>query len=211
MSIEFNGEYTLPVGLQKVWEGLNDQVVLQQSIRGCTELERVSENEFHAVLTAKVGPISVTFRGKVTLKDLIPFKAYTLVSQAQGGAAGFGSLSARIELESIDTENTLIRYAAQADVGGKLASVGQRLIQSVAKKQADDFFREFCAVLTGAVAHEKKASALKPDEHAPEQNHTALPNQAPISGGLNAPVPAWLVVFVAGLGIALGYCIARLP
>lgn len=211
MSIEFNGEYTLPVGLQKVWEGLNDQVVLQQSIRGCTELERVSENEFHAVLTAKVGPISVTFRGKVTLKDLIPFKAYTLVSQAQGGAAGFGSLSARIELESIDTENTLIRYAAQADVGGKLASVGQRLIQSVAKKQADDFFREFCAVITGTVAHEKKASALKPDEHAPEQNHTALPNQAPISGGLNAPVPAWLVVFVAGLGVALGYCIARLP
>ena len=211
MSIEFNGEYTLPVGLQKVWEGLNDQVVLQQSIRGCTELERVSENEFHAVLTAKVGPISVTFRGKVTLKDLIPFKAYTLVSQAQGGAAGFGSLSARIELESIDTENTLIRYAAQADVGGKLASVGQRLIQSVAKKQADDFFREFCAVITGTVAHEKKASALKPDEHAPEQNHTALAIQAPISGGLNAPVPAWLVVFVAGLGVALGYCIARLP
>lgn len=211
MSIEFSGEYGLPVGLQKVWEGLNDQAVLRQSIRGCTELERLSEQEFQAVLTARVGPIGVTFRGQVTLKDIIPSKAYTLVSRAQGGAAGFGSLIARIELESIDTENTLIRYSAQADVGGKLASVGQRLIQSVAKKQADDFFREFCAVITGAVPHENKASALKPDEHAPEQNHTLLANQAQISGGLNAPVPAWLVVFVAGLGITLGYCIARLP
>ena len=83
MSIEFSGEYPLPVRLQKVWEGLNDQDVLRQSIRGCTELERVSDHEFQAVLTAKVGPIGVTFRGQVLLKDVIPLKAYTLVGQAQ--------------------------------------------------------------------------------------------------------------------------------
>ena len=209
MSIEFSGEYPLPVRLQKVWEGLNDQDVLRQSIRGCTELERVSDHEFQAVLTAKVGPIGVTFRGQVLLKDVIPLKAYTLVGQAQGGAAGFGRMSARIELESIDTEHTLLRYSAEADVGGKLASVGQRLIQSVAKKQADDFFHAFTALLTGSLPHENIPTTAEQAKTAPDRLKASGPTE--ISSGLSAPVPAWLVVFVAGLGIALGYCIALLP
>ena len=204
MSLEFNGEYTLPLSLPKVWQGLNDPEVLQQSIRGCSELERVSEHEFQAILVAKVGPIGVTFRGQVMLKDVVPLKSYTLVGQAKGGAAGFGSMSAHIELESIHAESTLLRYSAQADVGGKLASVGQRLILSVAKKQADDFFQQLTAVLTGALPQEAA------DNSVPVPNNLPASVSMGISGGLNAPVPAWLVVFVAAMGVGLGYCMALL-
>jgi len=204
MSLEFNGEYTLPLSLPKVWQGLNDPEVLRQSIRGCSELERVSEQEFQAVLVAKVGPIGVTFRGQVVLKDVVPLKSYTLVGQAKGGAAGFGSMSAHIELESIHAERTLLRYSAQADVGGKLASVGQRLILSVAKKQADDFFQQLTAVLTGALPQEAA------DNSVPVPNNLPASVSMGISGGLNAPVPAWLVVFVAAMGVGLGYCMALL-
>jgi carbon monoxide dehydrogenase subunit G len=205
MSLEFNGEYTLPLSLPKVWQGLNDPEVLRQSIRGCSELERVSEQEFQAVLVAKVGPIGVTFRGQVVLKDVVPLKSYTLVGQAKGGAAGFGSMSAHIELESIHAERTLLRYSAQADVGGKLASVGQRLILSVAKKQADDFFQQLTAVLTGALPQADRNNPLPVQPHHPPSEPMS------IAGGWNAPVPAWLVVFVAALGIGLGYCMALLP
>ena len=204
MSLEFNGEYTLPLSLPKVWQGLNDPEVLRQSIRGCSELERVSEQEFQAVLVAKVGPIGVTFRGQVMLKDVVPLKSYTLVGQAKGGPAGFGSMSAHIELESIHAERTLLRYSAQADVGGKLASVGQRLILSVAKKQADDFFQQLTAVLTGALPQEAA------DNSVPVPNNLPASVSMGISGGLNAPVPAWLVVFVAAMGVGLGYCMALL-
>jgi carbon monoxide dehydrogenase subunit G len=204
MSLEFNGEYTLPLSLPKVWQGLNDPEVLRQSIRGCSELERVSEQEFQAVLVAKVGPIGVTFRGQVMLKDIVPLKSYTLVGQAKGGAAGFGSMSAHIELESIHSESTLLRYSAQADVGGKLASVGQRLILSVAKKQADDFFQQLTAVLTGTLPQEAA------DNSVPVPNNLPASVSMGISGGLNAPVPAWLVVFVAAMGVGLGYCMALL-
>jgi len=204
MSLEFNGEYTLPLSLPKVWQGLNDPEVLRQSIRGCSELERVSEQEFQAVLVAKVGPIGVTFRGQVMLKDVVPLKSYTLVGQAKGGAAGFGSMSAHIELESIHSESTLLRYSAQADVGGKLASVGQRLILSVAKKQADDFFQQLTAVLTGTLPQEAA------DNSVPVPNNLPASVSMGISGGLNAPVPAWLVVFVAAMGVGLGYCMALL-
>lgn len=204
MSLEFNGEYTLPLSLPKVWQGLNDPEVLRQSIRGCSELERVSEQEFQAVLVAKVGPIGVTFRGQVMLKDIVPLKSYTLVGQAKGGAAGFGSMSAHIELESIHSESTLLRYSAQADVGGKLASVGQRLILSVAKKQADDFFQQLTAVLTGTLPQEAA------DNSVPVPNNLPASVSMGISGGLNAPVPAWLVAFVAAMGVGLGYCMALL-
>jgi carbon monoxide dehydrogenase subunit G len=204
MSLEFNGEYTLPLSLPKVWQGLNDPEVLRQSIRGCSELERVSEQEFQAVLVAKVGPIGVTFRGQVMLKDVVPLKSYTLVGQAKGGPAGFGSMSAHIELESIHAERTLLRYSAQADVGGKLASVGQRLILSVAKKQADDFFQQLTAVLTGTLPQEAA------DNSVPVPNNLPASVSMGISGGLNAPVPAWLVVFVAAMGVGLGYCMALL-
>jgi carbon monoxide dehydrogenase subunit G len=208
--MEFSGEYRLPVGQQRVWEALNDPVVLQASIAGCKQLDKLSATAFSAVVTSKVGPISVTFRGAVELSDLDPPNGYTLTGRGQGGAAGFARMTAHIKLERLGDDETLLRYTAEAEIGGKLASVGSRLVQSVAKKNADDFFAAFSRQLTGQSSQvgalpEALSSAEKPP-------FLATPAVAPFQGGggLGAPVPAWLVVFGTGLGAALGYCVALL-
>jgi carbon monoxide dehydrogenase subunit G len=208
--MEFSGEYRLPVGQQRVWEALNDPAVLQASIAGCKQLDKLSDTEFSAVVTSKVGPISVTFRGAVELSDLDAPRGYTLTGRGQGGAAGFARMTARISLEKTGDDETLLRYNAEAEIGGKLASVGSRLVQSVAKKSADDFFAAFSRQLTGQSSPAVAVSeALSSDEKAPL---FAIPGVASFQagGGLGAPVPAWLVVFGTGLGAALGYCVALL-
>jgi uncharacterized protein len=146
--MELSGEYRIPTSPQQTWDALNDPEVLKACIPGCRELERVSDTEFTAVVTSKVGPISATFRGNVLLQDLDPPRSYTLAGQGQGGAAGFARMKSRVTLAD-DAGATLLRYDAHADVGGKLAAVGSRLVQSVAKKNADDFFGAFAARLGG--------------------------------------------------------------
>ena len=205
MSMDFSGEYRIPVGRQRAWAALNDPDVLRLSIAGCSELERAEGDQFKAVVTARVGPIAVNFRGTVRLEDIDPPQGYTLTGQGQGGASGFGQMTAWVTLESVSEHETLLRYRAQASVGGKLASVGSRLVQSVAKKTADDFFVAFVAVLTG--------QAPVRSESAPVESRGAPASGSERSwagGGLGASVPAWLVVFVAGLAGALGYCLALL-
>ena len=208
--MEFSGECRLPVGQQRVWDALNDPVLLQASIPGCKQLDKLSDSEFSAVVTSKVGPISVTFRGAVKLTDLDAPNGYTLTGRGQGGAAGFARMTARISLERIGDDETLLRYTTEAEIGGKLASVGSRLVQSVAKKSADDFFAAFSRQLTGQAS---PAGAL-PEGIAAVEN-ASLSNSPgvtffPGGGGLGAPVPAWLVVFGTVLGAALGCCVALL-
>ena len=208
--MEFSGEYRFPVGQQRVWEALNDPAVLQASIAGCRQLDKLSDTEFSAVVTSKVGPISVTFRGAVELSDLNAPHGYTLTGRGQGGAAGFARMTARISLEKTGEDETLLRYTAEAEIGGKLASVGSRLVQSVAKKSADDFFAAFSRQLTGQPS---PAGAVREALSSIEKTPLfAIPGVAafPSGGGLGAPVPAWLVVFGTGLGAALGYCVALL-
>jgi hypothetical protein len=206
--MEFSGEYRLPVGQQRVWEALNDPAVLQASIAGCSQLDKLSDTAFSAVVTSKVGPISVTFRGAVELSDLDAPNGYTLTGRGQGGAAGFARMTARVALEPMGEEETLLRYTAHAEIGGKLASVGSRLVQSVAKKNADDFFAAFSRQLTGQPA----PSAVPEVAASVEQTRASAPGIASVAGGggLGAPVPAWLVVFGTALGAALGYCVALL-
>lgn len=205
MSMDFSGEYRIPVARERVWAALNDPDVLRRSIAGCSELERTEGDQFKAVVTARVGPIAVNFRGTVRLEDINPPQGYTLVGQGQGGAAGFGQMTAWVTLESVSELETLLRYRAEATVGGKLASVGSRLVQSVAKKTADDFFVAFVAVLTGqAPASTEPAPVATGGSPAPARERSSG------GGGLGAPVPAWLVVFAAGLAGALGYCLALL-
>jgi uncharacterized protein len=211
MSMEITGECLVPAPQQRVWDALNDPRVLQSSIAGCQSLEKVSDTEFAAIVTTRVGPVSATFRGSVNLADLDPPNGYTLVGRGQGGAAGFAKMTSRVSLQP-HGEQTLLRYTAQAEIGGKLASVGSRLVQSVAKKNADDFFAAFTRQLSGAGATAAMPQAVLPTELAVRQPQAPL---APVSafaggGGLGAPVPAWLVVFASGLGLALGYCLALL-
>lgn len=205
MSMEMTGEYRIPAPRQRVWEALNDPAVLKACIPGCKQLEKVSDTDFTAIVATKVGPVSATFRGSVSLSDLDPPNGYTLTGQGQGGAAGFARMGARVSLKQ-ESEDTLLAYAAQADIGGKLASVGSRLVQTVARKNADDFFSAFARQLGGS-GEQEAVAAIAPAGVAAVPAGVATPLWG---GGLRAPVPAWLVVFCTGLGLGLGYCMALL-
>ena len=212
MTMEFSGEYRIPARQQQVWGALNDAAVLQACIAGCSRLEKISDTEMAATVVTTVGPISATFRGTVVLSNLDAPKGYTLTGQGQGGAAGFARMQAQVSLAE-DQGETVLKYVATAEIGGKLASVGSRLVQSVAKKNADDFFAAFARYLGGTGVKEVVVPSTLPAPSAIGRG-AALPT-APASGArfssLGAPVPAWLVVFACGLGFALGYCLARLP
>ncbi len=206
MSMEMTGEYRIPAPQQRVWDALNDPAVLKACIAGCQQLDKISDTEFKAIVATKVGPISATFRGAVNLSELDAPNGYTLTGQGQGGAAGFARMSARVALKP-EADVTLLTYAANAEIGGKLASVGSRLVQTVARKNADDFFSAFARQLGGT--GEPEAAVVAAPSAAPMARvapSTALAG----GGGLGAPVPAWLVVFGTGLGLALGYAIALL-
>lgn len=210
MAMEFSGEYRIPARQQEVWDALNDPAVLQACIVGCNQLEKISDTEFVATVVAKVGPISATFKGNVVLSDLDPPNGYTMTGQGQGGAAGFAKMGAQVSLTEEKNE-TLLKYAAKAEIGGKLASVGSRLVQTVAKKNADDFFAAFARRLGGIGVKEEavQATASSATALVPEAAVTTATARPGRFRSLGAPVPAWLLVFVFGIGLALGYCIAR--
>ena len=209
--MELTGEQHIPASRERVWQALNDPSVLQACIAGCQELVRISDTRFDAVVIAKVGPVSPTFRGTVDLMNIDRPNGYTLVGRGQGGAAGFAKMTAKVQLAASGESATLLRYSAQADVGGKLAAVGSRLIQGVARKTADDFFAAFARHLDpqkpAPVTEEKPRPDVGPS--IGESASTVGAASAP-SGGLGALVPAWLVVFCSALGIALGFCIGLL-
>ena len=145
--MDFSGEYIIPSTKQKVWDALNDPEVLKQCIDGCEELNKESESEFSARVTAKVGPVRAKFSGKVTLSDIDPPNGYKISGEGQGGVAGFAKGGAAVKLEDSDG-GTKLTYTAEAEVGGKLASVGSRLVEGVAKKTADDFFGKFAEIVS---------------------------------------------------------------
>lgn len=147
--MELTGEYRIPAPRQAVWEALNDADMLKVCIDGCEELVWVGDTELAAKVRAKVGPVSARFAGKLELTELDPPRSYVIVGQGQGGTAGFAKGSARVELEELDDgAETLLRYSVDAQVGGKLASVGSRLISGVAGKVAEDFFERLTARLS---------------------------------------------------------------
>jgi hypothetical protein len=151
--MELTGEYTIQADRQKVWESLNDPEILKQCIPGCEEIEQSGENAFSAKVKAKVGPVNSRFSGTVTLSNLNPPESYTISGEGSGGAAGFAKGGADVKLEEIDAGQTKLSYKVDAQVGGKLAQLGQRLIQSTANKYAKQFFDKFEQVVgEGAAA-----------------------------------------------------------
>jgi uncharacterized protein len=145
--MDMQGERRIPAPRQAVWERLNDPETLKQCIPGCQEIEKTSDTEFTAKVRAKVGPVSANFTGKVTLSDLNPPQGYTISGEGQGGVAGFAKGSAKVALDE-EGGDTVLRYGVQAQVGGKLAQIGSRLIDATARKMADDFFGKFVALMT---------------------------------------------------------------
>jgi carbon monoxide dehydrogenase subunit G len=147
--MEMTGEQLIPVPQAEVWRGLNDPEVLKACIAGCESIEKVSDNEYKVSIVAAVGPVKAKFAGKLVLSDLNPPNSYSLSFEGSGGAAGFGKGGAQVSLKS-EGAGTRLSYSAKASVGGKLAQVGSRLIDGVARKMADDFFVAFNEKLSGA-------------------------------------------------------------
>ncbi|MGE3145776.1 MAG: carbon monoxide dehydrogenase subunit G [Pseudorhodoplanes sp.] len=142
MAMTMTGEVQLAASREVVWAKLNDPEVLKQCIPGCESLEMLSDHEFEAVAVNKIGPVKAKFKGKVTLSDLDPPNGYRISGQGDGGVAGFAKGGAEVKLSDQD-DGTLLTYNVEAQIGGKLAQLGQRLINGTAKKLADDFFARF--------------------------------------------------------------------
>jgi carbon monoxide dehydrogenase subunit G len=140
--MEVTGEQLIPVSQQTTWDALNDLDVLKACIPGCETIVASGENQFDVTLTAKVGPVSAKFKGKLTLGDFNPPNSYTLAFEGQGGVAGFAKGNAEVKLTP-EGDATRLKYLAKANVGGKLAQIGSRLIDGTAKKLSDQFFTSF--------------------------------------------------------------------
>jgi len=218
--MEIKGERIISAKRPVVWAALNDPGVLQRSIPGCETIEKVSDTELNATLTLKVGPVKAKFKGNVKLVDLMPPEQYTIVGEGQGGVAGFGKMKATVTLKEVDG-GTQLNYIADAQVGGKLAQVGSRLIEGTAAKLAQEFFDAFeknvapeagvdadagsapaaAAAVPGATATEPSASGSAAANESATVTPTAsaapaAPSPARSDNPIHA-VPKW--VWVAGV------------
>jgi uncharacterized protein len=149
--MDMHGELRIPAPRAAVWEKLNDPETLKNCIPGCETVDKVSDTEFTAKLVARVGPVKATFSGKVTLTDLHPPAGYTITGEGTGGVAGFAKGSAKVSLDEAGDE-TVLRYGVNAQVGGKLAQIGSRLIDATSRKMADEFFTRFVGIMSPAPA-----------------------------------------------------------
>jgi carbon monoxide dehydrogenase subunit G len=147
MAMTMKGEVELAADREAVWAKLNDPEVLKTCIPGCQSLEKTSDNEMQAVAKVKVGPISAKFKGKVTLSDIDPPNGYRISGEGEGGIAGFAKGGAVVALQPLEAGTKLV-YDVEAQVGGKIAQLGSRIVDGVAKKMADQFFTNFAAVVT---------------------------------------------------------------
>ena len=148
MAMTMNGEVQLAAPQDVVWAKLNDPEVLKVCIPGCESLEKLSDTEFQAVATNKIGPVKARFKGKVRLSDLDPPNGYKISGEGDGGVAGFAKGGAVVTLKAQEG-GTLLSYNVEAQIGGKLAQIGQRLVNGAAKKLADQFFTKFAEAVQG--------------------------------------------------------------
>jgi uncharacterized protein len=204
--MDMTGERRIPAPRQTVWEALNDPEVLRVSIPGCESLERLADDQMRATAAVKVGPISARFTGKVQLTDIDPPNGYRISGEGQGGAVGFAKGGANVALAD-EGADTLLTYQVNAQVGGKLAQLGARLIDASAKQMADQFFDRFSrqvqAMSPGApVAAAAPAAALAADLQPSAISVWSLIPHEPF--GL--PIAAWIggAVFVVMLLLILG-------
>ena len=173
------GEQLIPASQADTWKALNDPEVLKACVPGCESITRVNENEYQVQMTARVGPVSAKFRGRLSLFDMKPPHSYSLAFEGQGGAAGFAKGAAQVRL-SPKEDQTVLAYDVKANVGGKLAQIGSRLVDAAAKKVADEFFGNFTkrmqavedetVVLHGEAEHHEAAQ----DPVMPSVSNTTL-------------------------------------
>ena len=199
--MEMLGSRQLAITQQQAWDALNDPAVLKTCIPGCDTVEAAGENQYAIGMAIKIGPVSAKFSGKITLSDIQPPNSYTISFEGQGGPAGFGKGNAAVQLTPNDRGNEL-SYKVHATVGGKIAQLGQRLIDGAAKSMAEDFFKRFDDEMQKQhpEAYSAQAVADAAAGHVPE-----TPAVGSSSGPLGVPVWAW----VAG-ALVLVACVAFL-
>jgi uncharacterized protein len=163
--MEMKGSRVVPTDVDATWRALNDPEVLRACIPGCESLDRVSDTEYRVVMTARVGPVSAKFSGRLVLADIAAPRSYALKFEGQGGAAGFANGTAKVELSPADG-GTRIDYTVKAQVGGKLAQIGSRLIDGAAAKVANDFFARFVERAGGSRPSPADAPEAPPPELA---------------------------------------------
>lgn len=194
--MKLSDEIRIEAPRERVFAALNDPEILKRAIPGCQALERMSASELTATVAAKIGPVKATFKGRVTLSDLNPPESYTIAGEGKGGAAGFAKGSAKVTLTE-DGAATRLRYEVNADVGGKLAQVGARLIEGSSKKLAQEFFAAFKAALVAPAA-----TAPAPEARPAAGPAAPRPAPRPAHG-----LPMWLwvggVAFIVALIVFL--------
>jgi hypothetical protein len=218
--MDMTGEYRIAAPRQKVWEALNDPEILRGCIPGCESLEKLSDTEMMGKVAAKVGPVSAKFSGKVTLSDLDPPNGYRISGEGSGGAAGFAKGGADVKLGDDGAGGTILSYKVDAQIGGKLAQIGSRLIDGVSRKMADDFFSRFSAAVGAEAAPVEAppivtdpmpspATVLPPLGPAAPQPQTVMPpmppvappppraSPAPPASGMRLPPWAWIAGLIA--------------
>jgi uncharacterized protein len=170
--MELANTRTLTAPIAHVWQALNDPDVLKACLPGCESFERSDDNEFKMAMTARVGPVSARFSGRMTLVDVTEPVGYTLHFEGQGGAAGFANGDAKVTLESVNAATTALSYTVKAQIGGKLAQIGSRLIDGAAAKMADDFFARFVERVAPTVVAPASASAAETATPGPPVSKT---------------------------------------
>lgn len=180
--MEMKGEQLIPASQEATWNALNDPQVLKACVPGCDSIEPTGPNEYQVLMVARVGPVSAKFKGKLALSDVVPPRSYSISFEGQGGAAGFAKGGARVSLHPESIQSTRLAYDVKANVGGKLAQIGSRLVDAAAKKVADDFFRNFNERLSAqehpaeeaAHAEEHHPEPVPPDPELPRVSNTTL-------------------------------------
>jgi len=191
--MDMTGERRIPASRLAVWNALNDPVVLKSSIPGCESLEKLSDTSMKATDAVKIGPISARFTGTVTLSDIDPPNGYTITGEGQGGVAGFAKGGAKVRLEDDPAGGTILRYEVHAQVGGKIAQLGARLIDASAKQISDQFFDRFSATVgQPAAPTSATASTVEPRPSPPPPPSSVsvlalVPREA-----FGLPLAAWI-------------------
>jgi uncharacterized protein len=198
--MDMSGERLIEASRAKVWEALNDPEILKACIPGCETIEKLSETELKATAAVKLGPIAARFVGKVRLSDLDPPNGYTISGEGQGGVAGFAKGGAKVALN--DEEGaTRLSYEVQAQVGGKMAQLGARLIDSTARQYAETFFSKFSALVAPPPA--VTAPATEPAYHLAHEDHDHDPSNPHYFGlPLGVLIAAAIAIVAVGLTLA---------
>ncbi|RAS27897.1 CoxG family protein [Paraburkholderia bryophila] len=179
--MELTDTHTLPVSQQRTWDALNDTEILRACIPGCESIDPDGENAYLVALSAAVGPVKARFKGRMQLTDIDAPNGYSIVFEGQGGAAGFAKGNARVTLEADDdaADATRLSYTASAQVGGKLAQIGSRLVDGAARKIAGEFFKRFGALVSGESGDSADGiDAASPEGAEPASDPTARDNTA---------------------------------